>query len=186
MWGTVVGVELSHSHMLPRLIQLFMTEFELFFEKALNDLGDKWSNRPFRHYQVVHPPLPVNLEYTPAKTDKQRFVQNLWKAQALARTRLSAPARRSTHISHSEALPIAFVSNNNVKLEGPHSSAGQAISFWNMWERAAWTAHLNKVNNLAAKLETAEFNTLARQSEQSRIACRRDRHCGIHSRRLTR
>ncbi|KAJ9106135.1 hypothetical protein QFC21_001277 [Naganishia friedmannii] len=119
-------------------------EFELFFGKAPHDLGDKWSNRPFRHYQVVHPPLSVNLEYTPARTDKQRFVQNLWKAQALARTRLPASARRNTHITHSTALPIAFVSKNNRKLEGSDGLAGQAICFWNMWERAAWNAHPHK------------------------------------------
>ncbi|KAJ9098790.1 hypothetical protein QFC19_006267 [Naganishia cerealis] len=122
-------------------------EFQLFFEKPPNDLGEKWSGRPSRHYQVVHPPLPVNLDYTPAKTDKQRFVQNLWKAQALARTRLSASARRTTQVSQSTALPIAFVSNNNRKLEGSDKPAGQAISFWNVWEKAAWNAHSRKVDN---------------------------------------
>lgn len=141
----MVSAESNAHHVLSSLTCVSITEFELFFGKVSSDSGDKWSNRPFRHYQVVHPPLPVNLEYTPARTDKQRFVQNLWKAQALARTRLSASARRSTHINHSTALPIAFVSNNNRKLDGSDRLAGQAICFWNMWERAAWNAHPNKV-----------------------------------------
>jgi hypothetical protein len=121
-------------------------EFELFLEKPPVDQGPRWTGRPFRHYQVVHPPMPVNLEYTPTRLDKQRFVQNLWKAQALARTKLSASGPRGTETAQSTALPIAFVSNENKKLGGSDRLAGQAISFWNVWERDAWVANPRKVS----------------------------------------
>lgn len=122
-----------------------LLEFELFFEKPPVDQGAKWTGRPFRHYQVVHPPMPVNLEYTPTRIDKQRFVQNIWKAQALARTKRSGPAR-GVETGEALALPIAFVSNENKKLGGSDRLAGQAIAFWNVWERAAWTANPRKVS----------------------------------------
>lgn len=89
--------------------------------------------------------MPVNLEYTPTRLDKQRFVQNLWKAQALARTKLSAPGR-GTGATQATALPVAFVSNGNKKLGGSDRLAGQAIAFWNVWERDAWVANPRKVS----------------------------------------
>ena len=90
--------------------------------------------------------MPVNLEYTPTKLDKQRFVQNIWKARALARTKLSASAQRGAGSTPAPALPIAFVSHENKKLEGSDTLAGQAISFWNVWERDAWVAYPCKVS----------------------------------------
>lgn len=89
--------------------------------------------------------MPVNLEYTPTRIDKQRFVHNIWKAQALARTKRAATAQRGAKDAQGLALPVAFVSNENKKLEGSDRLAGQAISFWNVWERDSWIANPRKV-----------------------------------------
>lgn len=93
--------------------------------------------------------MPVNLEYTPTRIDKQRFVQNIWKAQALARTKRSATMHRGNNPGETLALPVAFVSTENKKLGGSDRLAGQAIAFWNVWERDAWIANPRKVSPAA-------------------------------------
>lgn len=64
----------------------------------------------------------------------------------MARTRRSATAHRGINARETLALPVAFVSNENKKLGGSDRLAGQAIAFWNVWEREAWIANLRKVS----------------------------------------
>ncbi|GHJ88511.1 hypothetical protein NliqN6_4913 [Naganishia liquefaciens] len=165
------------------------SEFELFFEKPPVDQGPRWTGRPFRHFQVVHPPMPANTEYTPTKLDKQRFVQNIWKAQALARTKLSASGQRTTGLAPAIALPVAFVSNENRKLAGSDRLAGQAISFWNVWERDSWLSHPHKSKVVLHVDETGTSALLPTSDDQNplvviRAAPSLDGTCSVSIRSL--
>lgn len=63
-------------------------DFHLYLETAPSDqYSDRWANRPFRAYTVVHPPSPVNLDPVRTQTDKARFLENLWNVQAMCRTK---------------------------------------------------------------------------------------------------
>ncbi|KAF8842701.1 hypothetical protein BDN67DRAFT_898801 [Paxillus ammoniavirescens] len=63
------------------------TEFHVYLENPPQDQGDRWSSRPFRSLSVVFPPAPINLDPTRTATEKERFLENLWSAQAKYRTR---------------------------------------------------------------------------------------------------
>lgn len=58
-----------------------------YLENPPENQTDRWSNRPFRAYSIVHPPGPVNLDPTRSEADKARFLEHLWNVQALYRTR---------------------------------------------------------------------------------------------------
>ncbi|KAF9481824.1 hypothetical protein BDN70DRAFT_875770 [Pholiota conissans] len=62
-------------------------EINLFLENPPQDQTDRWSGRPFRSLSVVIPPAPINLDPTQTESDKKRFLENLWKAQATYRAR---------------------------------------------------------------------------------------------------
>ena len=62
-------------------------DIHLFLENPPQDQSDRWSGRPFRSLSVVIPPAPINLDPTQTESDKQRFLENLWKAQATYRAR---------------------------------------------------------------------------------------------------
>ncbi|KAF8969440.1 hypothetical protein BDZ97DRAFT_1902547 [Flammula alnicola] len=62
-------------------------EINLFLENPPQDQTDRWSGRPFRSLSVVNPPAPINLDPTQTESDKQRFLENIWKAQATYRAR---------------------------------------------------------------------------------------------------
>lgn len=62
------------------------TDFHLFLEDPLLEQTGRWAGRPFRVLSVVMPGLAYpDIDRTMA--DKQRFIENLWRAQARFRTR---------------------------------------------------------------------------------------------------
>ncbi|KAG9038527.1 hypothetical protein FRB95_000748 [Tulasnella sp. JGI-2019a] len=64
------------------------SDFHLYLESPPSDqYSDRWANRPFRAYTVVHPPSPANLDPVRTQADKARFLENLWNVQAQYRTR---------------------------------------------------------------------------------------------------
>ncbi|KAG8884270.1 hypothetical protein FRB98_002543 [Tulasnella sp. 332] len=64
------------------------SDFHMYLETPPPDqYSDRWSNRPFRAYTVVHPPSPANLDPIRTQADKARFLENLWSVQAQYRTR---------------------------------------------------------------------------------------------------
>ncbi|PPQ64623.1 hypothetical protein CVT24_008360 [Panaeolus cyanescens] len=62
-------------------------DMNLFLENPPQDQTERWSGRPLRALSVVKPPLPINLDPTRTEADKQRFLNNLWEAQAMYRAR---------------------------------------------------------------------------------------------------
>ncbi|THV08384.1 hypothetical protein K435DRAFT_641062 [Dendrothele bispora CBS 962.96] len=63
------------------------SDFHLYLENPPYDQTERWSGRPFRSYNVVHPPS-LTLDPTQTETDKQRFLENLWNIQAKYRAKL--------------------------------------------------------------------------------------------------
>jgi hypothetical protein len=49
--------------------------------------SDRWSGRSSRAFSVVRPPAPPNLDPSGTEVDKTRFLENLWNAQAMYRTK---------------------------------------------------------------------------------------------------
>lgn len=113
-------------------------DFQLVFDGStpgapvFTDQTDKWTGRAVRTYGTIHPPAPIGLNPTLARTDKERFLANLWTAQALARTR--------TRHKIFEPICRALVAEDDVSVE---SMAVKA--YWNLWDRASWTATERKV-----------------------------------------
>ncbi|KDR83964.1 hypothetical protein GALMADRAFT_133349 [Galerina marginata CBS 339.88] len=62
-------------------------DIHLFLENPPQDQTERWSGRPFRSLSVVIPPMPINLDPTQTQSEKQRFLENIWKAQANYRAR---------------------------------------------------------------------------------------------------
>ncbi|KAJ6515729.1 hypothetical protein C8R45DRAFT_957434 [Mycena sanguinolenta] len=62
-------------------------DINLYLENPPVDQNERWAGRPFRSLAVVQPPTPVNLNPVETESDKQRFLENLWKVQAAYRAR---------------------------------------------------------------------------------------------------
>ena len=72
-----------HIHQFDRIL-----DFHIYLENPPNDQSDRWSNRPFRVLTTVRPYTVVDDDPVPIQNVKRRFLENLWKAQALYRTKL--------------------------------------------------------------------------------------------------
>lgn len=62
-------------------------DFHVYIENPPQDQSDRWSGRSFRCLSVVFPPAPVNLDPARTTNEKDRFLENLWNAQAKYRTK---------------------------------------------------------------------------------------------------
>ncbi|KAF7355459.1 DH domain-containing protein [Mycena sanguinolenta] len=62
-------------------------DINLYLENPPVDQNERWAGRPFRSLAVVQPPAPINLNPVETESDKQRFLENLWKVQAAYRAR---------------------------------------------------------------------------------------------------
>lgn len=121
-----------------RLLDLRLTEadFHLFLERPPTDQSDRWSLRPFRSYTTVNPPFGIALDAVATRRDKIRFVQNLWAAQALSRTKAQAMS----------VVPKVLVSDREIGLENAGEVFGRAKLFWSIWDRATWKVQIRKVS----------------------------------------
>ena len=59
----------------------------MYLENPPLDQTERWNGRPFRSLSVVLPPSSVNLDPLKTAEDKRRFMENLWNAQAMSRTK---------------------------------------------------------------------------------------------------
>ncbi|KAI0309685.1 hypothetical protein OF83DRAFT_1273034, partial [Amylostereum chailletii] len=62
-------------------------DIHVFFENPPQDQTDRWAGRPFRALSLVFPPSPPNFNPQRTEADKKRFLENLWHAQAILRTK---------------------------------------------------------------------------------------------------
>ncbi|KAF7288279.1 DH domain-containing protein [Mycena chlorophos] len=60
------------------------SDLNLYLENPPMDQNDRWAGRPFRSLTAV---VPGGFNSTQCETDKQRFLENLWKVQATYRAR---------------------------------------------------------------------------------------------------
>ncbi|KDQ15406.1 hypothetical protein BOTBODRAFT_145159 [Botryobasidium botryosum FD-172 SS1] len=107
-------------------------EFHFYLEQPPQDQTDKWSNRPFRSLCAVVPPAPSHFESPKSTAAKQRFLENLWNAQALYRTKQG----RSLALA-SEEIEV-----------GSSSSSGRktniARTYFNVYQRTAYLGEPKK------------------------------------------
>lgn len=59
----------------------------MYLENPPTDVSERWAARQFRSLSVVFPPSPVYLDPQRTESEKHRFLEQLWDAQARFRTR---------------------------------------------------------------------------------------------------
>ncbi|KAI0658493.1 hypothetical protein C8Q70DRAFT_1045510 [Cubamyces menziesii] len=62
-------------------------DFHMYLENPPMDVSERWAGRQFRSLSVVFPPSPVYLNPQRTESEKHRFLEQLWDAQARFRTR---------------------------------------------------------------------------------------------------
>ncbi|KAJ7276557.1 hypothetical protein B0H12DRAFT_1085926 [Mycena haematopus] len=62
-------------------------DINLYLENPPVDQNERWAGRAFRSLSVVQPPASINLNPVETESEKQRFLENLWKVQATYRAR---------------------------------------------------------------------------------------------------
>lgn len=104
-------------------------EFHVYLENAPQDQGDRWSGRPFRSFSVVFPPSPPNLDPARTATEKERFLENLWSAQAKYRTRYGQSV-------------VLCASEKEVEAKGARITV--ARTYFNVYQRTAFLQEIKK------------------------------------------
>ena len=110
-------------------------DFQLAFSKAPSNVsGDKWVNRPVRQYAVPDIISGGSAHAAPARMQKTRFLENLWRAQALLKTK--------EHRSHArcEVFPASFDS-----MDGSVILPRQII-YWNVYSRQSYMQEQKRVS----------------------------------------
>ncbi|KDN38200.1 hypothetical protein K437DRAFT_259490 [Tilletiaria anomala UBC 951] len=105
-------------------------DFQLSFFKMMSNVsGDRWANRPTRQYVVSE---TNGSAAVPARMQKTRFLENLWRAQALLKTR--------GHRSHArcEILPASFDSRDRSIV------LPRQVIYWNIYTRRSWLQEQKK------------------------------------------
>lgn len=102
----------------------------MYLETPPPNQTERWSNRPFRPLSVVHPPAPVNLDPVRTETDKQRFLENLWAAQATVR---------------SKAGQSVVLLGEEREVESGRGRVTIARTYFNVYQRKAFLSEPKKV-----------------------------------------
>lgn len=128
---------MTYRTMLEALIAiLLIADFQIRFDHQPADQTDKWAGRPVRTYTAVNPPLPPNMDIQASRRNKQRFVRNLWAAQALSRTKVSASAPKGSANAQGIGMPTAHMRDEQAVTR---DGAAEAVTLHvNIWDRAAW------------------------------------------------
>jgi hypothetical protein len=106
-------------------------EFHLYLENPPTDDSDRWSNRSFRSLTVVYPPSPSGLVPDRTKAAKTRFLQNLYEAQALYRTK--------------NGQSVALCGDEH-EVETKRGRITFARTYFNVYQRNAFLNEKHKVN----------------------------------------
>ena len=106
-------------------------DFHLYLENPPQDQTDRWSGRPFRSLSVVLPPAPVNMNPTRTEVEKKRFLENLWYAQAVYRT------KAGQSVAHR---------GEEKEVEAKHGRVTYARSYFNVYQRTDFLKEAKKVS----------------------------------------
>ena len=106
------------------------TEINLYLENPPQDQTERWSGRPFRSLSVIIPPGPINLDPTQTQSEKQRFLENLWKAQANYRAR---------------AGQSVVLCADDQEVESRSGRTTIARTYFNVYQRTAFLQEAKKV-----------------------------------------
>ena len=112
------------------------TDFHVFLENALADQSERWGGRQFRSLSVVFPPASVYFDPLRTDNEKQRFLNNLWTAQARFRTR----GERSVVVRGEER-----------EVENRGGYITYARTYFNVYTRTTFLQEPKKVSDLALK-----------------------------------
>ncbi|KAI6047452.1 hypothetical protein EDC04DRAFT_2864519 [Pisolithus marmoratus] len=104
-------------------------EFHVYLENPPQDQGDRWSGRPFRSLSVVFPPAPINLDPSRTAAEKERFLENLWSAQAKYRTRYGQSV-------------VLCADETEVEAKGSRTTV--ARTYFNVYQRTAFLQEIKK------------------------------------------
>lgn len=102
-----------------------------FLERPPVEHGERWST-PLRSYQVVFPPQAVNFDPVATDEAKQLFLEKLWNAQAILRTK----GGRSVAL-RSEELEVDARGNRST----------YATTFFNVYQRTPYLGEPRKVGS---------------------------------------
>jgi hypothetical protein len=105
-------------------------DFHIYIENPPQDQSDRWSGRPYRSFSTVFPPAAVNLDPIRTANEKDRFLQNLWNAQAKYRTR-------------SGQSVVLCADEREVESRGGKVST--ARTYFNVYQRTAFLQETKKV-----------------------------------------
>lgn len=101
-------------------------DIHLFLESPPQDQTERWSGRPFRSLSSVVP----NQDPIRAEKEKKRFLENLWKVQALYRTRLGQS--------------VALCADER-EVESRGGKATIARTYFNVYQRTSFLQEQKKV-----------------------------------------
>ncbi len=108
-----------------------------FFRTLAGASGERWTHRPQRQYAVVEPALDTSAaqaQALPPRMQKARFLDALWRAQALLKTR----ERRSYACSE-------IVAATHDPSDGSVLTPRQVI-YWNIYTRESYLTETRKVS----------------------------------------
>jgi hypothetical protein len=126
-----------------------------YLESPPQDQTDRWSGRSFRAFSVVHPPSPANLDPTRTELDKTRFLENLWNAQAMYRTK---------------AGQSVVLSGEETEVESRGGRVTLARTYFNIYQRTAFLQENKKAS--LGYVPSFSCHRLTVTSDQSCPACR--------------
>lgn len=119
--------------------------------------SDRWANRPFRSCSVVHPPSGPNYDPGRCRSDKIRFLENLWNAQAFYRCK--------------DGRSVARLS-----MERELSGKSLVRTWFNIYERMDYLKEPKKVD-MRIRVRVSVILTPS-SSEQAHCSYRPFRGCG--------
>lgn len=106
-------------------------DMHFYLESPPQDQTDRWSGRSFRAFSVVHPPSPANLDPSRTELDKTRFLENLWNAQAMCRTK---------------AGQSVVLSGEETEVESRGGRITLARTYFNIYQRTAFLLESKKAS----------------------------------------
>ena len=122
-----------------------LPDFQIFLERPPLDQGDRWSARPFRHLAAVRPASVSFGDRSRASSDKQRFLHNLWSAQAVVRSKVVPPKPVTSGDHWQPHPPSALLDADRWTPEQSSPVTSVAQTYWNVWEAQSWNSEPRKV-----------------------------------------